>query len=247
MDTNPLFSILTATRNGAKYIKECIESVIKQDYKSWEMIICDDASKDDTYNIIIDVAKNHENIKVLHNIEQLRCGMNYNRILSMATGKYCGVLDGDDKLATNAISTIVKAYESNPKIDFIWTQHYWCNDSMTKCKMGISKQAMRGTIYNSEGDSLRQHVYSHWRTFKTDMKRYGTLFRDLPCAVDKDLGYSLEEIGKGAFLNKPLYFYRYHKTNMSRTKSTILLQKVTWKNVRIYHKHRHRHKSTVLS
>ena len=231
----PLFSILSATRNCLEFVGQMMRSVIAQDYDNWEHIIVDDCSGDRTYKRACEIAAKHDNIIVVRNHRRLYCGANYNKILKMATGKYCGVLDGDDKLEPYAISTIVRLYEENPHVDFIWTNHRWGNEKMTKFRNGLSSMADRGTIYDSEGDKLK-HVYSHWRTFKTEMRSRGELFRKLKCTVDKDLGYNLEELGQGAFYSKPLYLYRYHKSNMSHNSS----QKSMWKKIRRYHKGKHR-------
>jgi len=153
----------------------------------------------------------------------------------MATDKYCCILDGDDKLKPNAVSTIVRLYEGNPNVDFIWTNHRWGNTKMTKFRNGLSSMAKKGTIYDTEGKDLK-HVYSHWRTFKTEMRDRGELFRKLKCTVDKDLGYNLEELGQGAFHPDSLYLYRYHNNNMSHNSS----QKAMWKEIRKHHKNRHR-------
>lgn len=227
------FSILTATCNQADYIADCIQSVIDQKHDDWEMIIVDDCSKDNTFKIAQEFSS--DRIKVYRNEKKLYCGMNYSKILSLATGEYCGVLDGDDKLTKDAMSTVVKRYRRNPDVDFIWTEHMWGNTKMDKFRNGLSRHAKRRTIYDSEGASLK-HVYSHWRTFRTYMRDRGQLFRDLKCTVDKDLGYTLEELGQGAFLRRPLYLYRYHPKNMSHNSS----QKAMWKEIRKYHKNKTR-------
>jgi len=210
-----------------------MRSVLAQDYGNWEHIIVDDCSDDRTYIRACEIAEKHDNIKVVRNEERRYCGMNYSGILEMASGKYCGVLDGDDMLVSNAISIMVKMYESNPHVDFMWTQHRWGNTKMDRFRKGLSSAPSRGTIYDTEGNALK-HVYSHWRTFKTEMRDRGPLFRNLKCTVDKDLGYTLEELGQGAFLNVALYLYRYHKQNMSHNSS----QKAMWRKVREYHKDR---------
>lgn len=231
----PLFSVLSGTRNCLPFVGQMMRSVITQDYPNWEHIIIDDCSDDRTYIRACEIATGHSNIKVIRNTHRRYCGMNYSGILEMATGKYCGILDGDDMLVPNAISAIVEAYENNPQVDFIWTQHKWGNTNMDRFKPGLSHFASKGTIFDSEGDSLK-HAYSHWRTFKTEMRTRGPLFRKLKCTVDKDLGYTLEELGQGAFLKKELYLYRYHKQNMSHHSS----QKAKWREIRKYHKDKNR-------
>jgi len=205
----------------------------------WEMIIVDDCSSDKTYKRAKEIAasynsKSKNNIIVLKNKNRMYCGPTYNYLLSLATGKYCGILDGDDVLLPDAISTIVKQYEANPHVDFIWTRHNWGNTKLDKFRNGLSTFPKNGTIYDSEKGF--RHIYSHWRTFKTEMRDRGTLFRDLKCTVDKDLGYNLEELGQGAFLPISLYNYRYHLKNMSHSSN----QKGKWKEVRQWHKNRPR-------
>lgn len=228
----PKFTILTAVRNCSLFVVDTLRSVLAQSYPNWEMIISDDCSIDDTVQKIEEfiIRNNVSNIILTKNINRLYCGMNYNKILQLATGKYCGVLDGDDMLLPHSIATVVKYYESNPAIDFIWTMHNWYNRDMTKHRLGLSSKPTEKNIYKSE-KGLR-HVYSHWRTFKTEMRDRGQLFRELRCTVDKDLGYSLEELGSGAFLPIVLYNYRYHKDNMSHHSS----QKAEWVKIRRYHK-----------
>jgi glycosyltransferase involved in cell wall biosynthesis len=231
---NPKFSILTATRNCLSYVGQMMRSVLAQDYDNWEHIIVDDCSTDRTYKRICEIASKHSNIVVVRNKKRLYCGTTYNKILSLAKGKYCGVLDGDDKLVPNAISIIVKLYEQHPNIDFIWTKHRWCNTMMTKGRSGLSKMAKKKTIYDSEAGL--KHIYSHWRTFRTRLREERQLFRNLKCTVDKDLGYTLEELGQGAFFSKTLYLYRYHKNNMSHHSQ----QRHIWKKIRQDHQYRFR-------
>jgi glycosyltransferase involved in cell wall biosynthesis len=235
------FSILTATHNCFYFVADCIRSVISQRYDNWEMIIVDDCSTDKTFNKVSQLAATDTRIKAIRNKKRLYCGANYKKILSMASGDICGVLDGDDMLSPVSVKMLVQYYLDNPEIDFIWTNHVWFNKNMTRHKKGISSTPKRGSIYKSE-DGLK-HVYSHWRTFRTKLRDRGTLFNDkLRCAVDKDLGYTLEELGRGAYLNEPVYHYRYHPLNMSHGSN----QKQTWREIRKLHKNKKRFESIVL-
>lgn len=233
------FTILTATYNCERYIVSTINSVIIQDYSNWEMIIIDDRSKDATFDIVSSIKD--DRITCIRNIDKMYCGLTYSRLLQLATGKYCGVLDGDDTLCSNAISTVIEYYEKYPKIDFIWTKHKWWNESMTKNRNGLSSSPKKGNIYASETGF--KHVYSHWRTFKTHLREKAKLFKNMKCTVDKELGYTLEEVGMGGFLPIELYNYRYHKGNMSHHSK----QRETWKNIRAAHKRLPKFRSTQLA
>ena len=89
-------SILTPTFNHEKYIAECIESVLNQTVKEWEMIIIDDGSNDNTPDIIrryndpriIYMRREHKGIDFL--------GDNYNHALKISRGEFILILEGDD-------------------------------------------------------------------------------------------------------------------------------------------------------
>lgn len=239
--SNIKVSILTATRNCLPYVGQCMRSVLAQTYKNWELLIIDDCSTDQTFKRISEIGKNQSRIKILQNGKRHYCGATYKQLLSMATGDICGVLDGDDVLPADAMSIIVDYYERFQNIEFIWTNHRWYNKDMSKYRRGISGKPRSNNIYDTER-KLR-HVYSHWRTFRTHLRGKGELFDEsLKCAVDKNLGYVLEELGKGGFLNKELYYYRYHPKNMSHGAN----QRATWQRIRGKHKDKERFESVVL-
>ena len=206
-------SILTALCNGqSPFVKEAIDSVKKQSYADWEMLILDDASKDDCYSEAIKYQD--DRIKVFRNDERMYCANTYQKLLEMATGDICGVLDGDDCLAQNAMERIVGLY-SKFKVGWIYTQSWWCNGELQPRRKGLSRLPVKGQLLLM--GRMRKHCFSHWRTFKTELRdRRKPLFeKDLKCAVDKSLGYVLEELAPGGFLDECLYYYRYHRENMS--------------------------------
>ena len=56
-----------ANYNNGKYIKEAIQSVFDQSYTNWEVIIVDDASTDNSWDVIKDLSKKHNNIYIYYN------------------------------------------------------------------------------------------------------------------------------------------------------------------------------------
>ena len=90
-----LVSIITPCYNGEKYIKETIDSVIKQTYSQWEMIVIDDGSKDDSANIVRTYVANDSRIKL---VQQTNAGSAAarNNGIRRANGQYIALLDADD-------------------------------------------------------------------------------------------------------------------------------------------------------
>lgn len=221
------FSILTACFNKGQYISECLNSVVKQTYAEWEMIVINDASTDNSaeeLNKVID-----PRIKVIHNQEQMFCSSVYALALKHATGDLVGILDGDDALERKAMTMLVKRYNNYSEIDHIYTQFHWCNKRLQAPRSGFSSMPRDG---KSLADMTLggKHCYSHWRTFRRKLADKGEIFPEgLKVSVDKCMGFNLEELGKGGFLNRRLYFYRYYKNNMSKTLAEA--QKITTINL----------------
>lgn len=82
--------------NGEEYLAEAIESVIKQTFKNWELIIINDCSNDSTAEILADFSQRDERIKVHTNEVNLRLPTSLNKAISLCTGKYIARMDADD-------------------------------------------------------------------------------------------------------------------------------------------------------
>ena len=84
----PLVSIVSPTYNHATYIADCIESVLKQTYSNWEMIIIDDGSTDGTFAVAQEYTKKDNRIQAYtqKNIGIFRLGESYNFALSKCKG-----------------------------------------------------------------------------------------------------------------------------------------------------------------
>ena len=90
-------SIIMGIYNCAETLSEAIDSIIQQTCKSWELIMCDDGSSDDTFEIAKKYADKYpEKIIVIKNSQNM--GLNYtlNHCLEYVKGKYIARMDGDD-------------------------------------------------------------------------------------------------------------------------------------------------------
>ncbi len=90
-----LVSIITPCYNGAKYLEEPIESVRTQTYFNWEMIIIDDGSKDNSYEVATKYASEDERIKCFRQNNGGSASARNNGI-RRAEGQYIALLDADD-------------------------------------------------------------------------------------------------------------------------------------------------------
>ncbi len=91
-----LVSIITPMYNAEKYIESTIESVRKQTYKNWEMIIVDDCSTDKSPEIVKKNAAEDTRIRYFRNPENSGVANTRNHAMKQATGRYLAFLDSDD-------------------------------------------------------------------------------------------------------------------------------------------------------
>lgn len=91
----PKISIIVPIYNTEKYLQRCIDSILNQTFKDFELILVNDGSTDLSGKIIEDYARKDKRIKTLH-IENSGQGAARNRGLDIATGDYIGFVDSDD-------------------------------------------------------------------------------------------------------------------------------------------------------
>lgn len=122
----PIVSIIIISYNNLKYIKECIDSVICQNYPRIELIVSDDGSKDFRADEIEDYIWNHSsgNISrclVTTNKVNLGTVRNINKAVTLSSGEYIKCIAADDKLiGNNAVTSYVCFQENNAEYDIVF-------------------------------------------------------------------------------------------------------------------------------
>jgi len=92
-----LVSVITPAYNAERFIAEAIESVQKQTYEHWEMIIVDDQSKDQTVQIVKQYEELDDRIKLIQLDENSGSAVARNTAMDHAQGRYLAFLDSDDR------------------------------------------------------------------------------------------------------------------------------------------------------
>lgn len=212
--SNPLFAILTASYNNAAYLDDWLSSVIAQKYRPLEVVFVNDCSTDRTSEKATEIAKllaaHQINFKYIINEKRQFCSDAYKIASDNTKADFMGILDGDDKLAPGAVEHVMKLYQQNPSILYIYTQFQRFSVDFKKSRgLGFSsapkhKQSLLGL------GARRVHAFSHWRTFsRRNPKVMEKIWKKgLRGAVDKYMGYRLEELGLGLLTKRVCYYYR---------------------------------------
>ena len=101
--SKPLLSACVPTFNRATYLRRCLESLADQKYDNKEVIVYDNASEDDTQEVVKDFMQRHPDLLVKYFRQTHNLGMvqNWRSCLEMASGDYFGIFDDDNYLTSN--------------------------------------------------------------------------------------------------------------------------------------------------
>ncbi|MBE0425200.1 MAG: glycosyltransferase [Nitrospirae bacterium] len=113
MGRKPIVSVLTLVFNHGPYIKETIDSVLKQTYQNWEWIIIDDGSTDGTGDVIKNIKDSRIRYLCQENTGFDSQVKNYNKALSMSSGDLVAMLDGDDYWPEYKLEVQVKSFDDH--------------------------------------------------------------------------------------------------------------------------------------
>lgn len=210
MLNNKVVSVILNCRNSQSFLKDCIDSLLIQSYKNFEIILIDNQSTDNTKKIIF--SYNDERIKYFRTNEFLSLGAARNIALSKSNGEYLAFIDSDD----------------------IWEKdklHYTIN----KFKNGVGL-VYSDVVYFNEEKSF--NLYDHRRPYTGDCFKHllhdynlcmsscvvsNTLIKKnnikfdpkLKVCEDLDFFLKISYLSKISFVDEILVRYRIHKNNLS--------------------------------
>jgi len=139
----PLVSIIVACYNCEDYLDKCMKSLLCQTYKNIEIVICDDASTDNSYAILEKYALEDSRVRLLRNEQGLRAAASRNRCLEICQGDYVVIQDADDFSELDRVEKLLNVLESNDKIDFVSSAafHFSISETQVDCVQKIKKEA----------------------------------------------------------------------------------------------------------
>ena len=123
MKNNPAISVVVPMYNVERYIKICINSILAQTFQDFEIVIVDDASPDNSYNICSELYGNNEKIRIVRHEKNQGLGPARNTGINNSRGKYIYFVDSDDailpmllKFFTTSLKKLVRMLSILPAI-----------------------------------------------------------------------------------------------------------------------------------
>ena len=117
-------SVIMAVYNNEdeEILSSSIDSILNQTFSDLELIICDDASTDLTYELLCKLSKKDNRIKLIKNEINQKAGISRNKCAEIAKGEFIAIMDSDDISHPNRIENQIRFLESNNKFAFVGTR-----------------------------------------------------------------------------------------------------------------------------
>ena len=160
----PLISIVIPVYNREDYLKIAIESVLRQTFDNFELIIWDDGSTDKSVEIASQYAEKDKRIKLIAAKHQ-GFSNSLKSAFSICSGKYIGWVDSDDIVAPTALAETAKILDSNPDTGLVYTDYLLIDkDSKvlgkgSRCQIPYSKDRLLVDFMTFHFRLMRKEVF----------------------------------------------------------------------------------------
>ena len=229
MKQTPKVSIITPAYNAAEFLPETINSVLKQTFSDWEMIIIDDCSTDNTFEIATNYSKIDSRIKVIQNNINSGVAATRNNGLDIALGDFIAFVDSDDMWLPEKLEKQIAFMEENG-----YALTY------TKYQNYVTETKQRGKIIKAPKKMTAKKILGNTAigclTVVVNKKMVGD-FR-MPLLKHTEDNCTWQEILSRGFvafgLQKVLSLYRISSNSMTSKKSSAAKQQ--WETYRQYYK-----------
>ena len=228
----PLISVIMAAYNSEKYIAEAIESVLKQTFNNFELIIINDASADKTLDIIKEYAEKDKRIKLINHKQNKGISETRNDGIKEAKGKYIAIHDSDDISKPERFKLQADYLKSHPKCGVVGS-HIEIFDDTIKKIVSLRK-------YPEKDSDLRKMIFFSCpiaqpvSMIRAEVfKKLGLYDKRYPPTEDLDLWFRIGTLYEFASIPKVLLVYRYYPNSSSwgKIRTTERLSNlIRWRN-----------------
>ena len=196
-DDNILFSILLPVYNNSADVLNAIRSVINQTISNWELIIIDDCSTDNTYELLSKFVNENPNLKIvlLRNTKNIGLFPSLNEGLLKSNGKYIARIDSDDIFANNILEVHLQFFNENNS--YLVTRSKYLregrepkfgNITMIYNKQIIDKIGYYDSVRFAADDEFSERVGKYYKIIHIDKLLYFAKLRENSLTTSKITG-----------------------------------------------------------
>ena len=206
-----LVSIIVPIYNAEKYLDSCIQSVLRQTYTNWELILIDDGSTDKSGRIAEEYGFADERITVFHQ-KNLGVSLARNQGIDEATGNYVVFLDADDELIEDCLAKTVNIAEET-NADVVAGRSCENQELFQDRIIWTGEEALE--------NSLKDHLFTYSACAKLIRREFIGKTRFTPdIRINEDSYFVFQLLCKQnvfVLTNDVIYFYRANSESSSRT------------------------------
>ncbi|RTZ00897.1 glycosyltransferase [Flavobacterium sp. RSP49] len=224
----PLVSVVIVTYNSAPYVLETLESIKNQSYQNIELIISDDASKDNSVALCESWLEANKNrfaaTRLLSVSKNTGVVKNFNRGMAAAVGEWLKLLAGDDCLPVEALSKMVAFTQINPNCEVLHAPVLKFKVDATNTTVFENDFSDHPKVLNGEVPALKQFeiltrgcVVNAPAVFikKTIIERFGAFDTEIPNCEDWPYWLKITKMGiPFHYISEPLAFYRVREDSV---------------------------------
>jgi len=223
MKLEKLVSVVMPVYNSEKYVAEAIESILNQTYKNFEFIIINDASTDNSLDIIKNFAKKDKRIKLISNPKNYYISKSRNVGINLAKGDYIITHDSDDISVPTRIKDQVAYLNAHPDVGVVggWIELFSEFNRIKSVRqypeddLSLRKMIFFCSPIAQPASAIRKSVF----------KKIG-FYREIdPPSEDLYLWFRIGTKFKFANIQKVLLKYRYHSNSATGSKLRVMEEK----------------------
>jgi glycosyltransferase involved in cell wall biosynthesis len=218
--TSPAISVVMAVYNGERFVQRAIDSVLKQTFPDFELIIVNDGSIDGTSDILAKASLEDGRIKVLENESNSGLIETRNKSIEYAKGKYIAVLDSDDECAPNRLEVQYNFMEMHPDVGLCGARFVkkFANGSEGMWDFPELDSAIRRRMFWGVGH-LNSSVIMRRQVLMDHHIRYHPSF---PVSEDFKLFFDIGKYAKMHNLRDVLGTYHFHDEQQTAVKKELI-------------------------
>lgn len=212
----PAFSIIVPVHNVRAYLRACLDSLLQQSYRDFELIAVDDASPDGSGEILDEYAAADERVRVLHLAENVGLGRARNAGLEIARGRYLLFVDSDDLVTPGYLQTIASRIAETGEPDvvvFDYARTYWTGKQERNVMGWVLAHDGPDVVTAEQRPDLLRVLMVVWnKAYRRDwieqlgLRFHPGFYEDLPWTYP-----TLITAGRIAMIDQVLYLYRQRR------------------------------------
>jgi glycosyltransferase involved in cell wall biosynthesis len=206
-------TVLIPTYNRAHLLKECLSSVLNQTHKNFEIIVSDNCSTDNTWDLLKRYKRKYKMIKIHRQKSNQGSNRNLKYLINISKGKYCSLLFDDDFWQPDFLYEMNRILE-NDRFKYIYSDTQWVNKKSKLIKKPFLN--IKDGIIPRYSLLKENHIYGMTNCVFFNSPKFS--LRDESLAGDLAFSLELNLLYDGYHIKKYLYNYRFHESNESQLK-----------------------------